>query len=302
MLVHSFANKIKNIELFFRNIYRSSTGFIKILILSKYNNDYSSLIGDSCIILGNGPSLKDSLINFNESFLNKPIVCVNHFANSIEFEKYKPSFYVLLDPSFFILKNRDDVSNTINALKDKTKWPLTLFVPYLYRTDKDVQFFLTQKSFIKIQFFNYTIVKGFEFIGFRLFKKNLAMPQFYNVLGASIFLAINMGCKKVWVVGADHSWFKEIHVPNDNSLCLEDKHFYDIEKQKLIHITDPFSEKKPNVGDFFQALYRVFDSYYILNRYATYMNAKIYNASEFSYIDAFERKKLDEIDNGTSDN
>jgi hypothetical protein len=294
MLVHTVARHIKSLEKFFQNLYRSVSGIAKVLILSKFKNNIPVVNRLNCIVLGNGPSLKESIKKYENIISRTPLVCVNHFAKAEEFYKYKPSYYVLLDPGFFILKQRADIAATIHALKDTITWDLTLFVPSMFRNDPDINYLVERKANVKISFFNYTIVKGFEQFAFYLYKKNLAMPQFYNVLGAAVFLTINMGYKKIWILGSDHSWFKDMYVNEDNGVCLTDSHFYDSEiKKEPVFIKDPFTEKNVKAGSFFFALHRVFDSYYLLNKYATYKKAKIYNSSEVSYIDAFERKKID---------
>jgi len=294
MSLNTLSKKLKDTEHFFENVYHSMLGFLKIIFLSKFNISMPPAKQESCIILGNGPSLKESFQkNENAIFKNTPLLCVNNFAASEQFFQYKPSYYVLLDPGFFIHKQREDVAATMNILKGKVDWEITLFVPYIHRKDADVQFFIKKNSFVKVQFFNYTVFKGFQSIAFKLFEKNLAMPQFSNVLGAAIFLMINMGYKKVWLMGADHSWFKNIYVSDDNSMYIEDKHFYDTEKQKPINIKDPLSGKKAKAEELFLALYKTFNSYYLLEEYSKYKRCIIYNASEYSYIDAFERKKIE---------
>ena len=42
-----------------------------------------------------------------------------------------------------------------------------------------------------------------------------------------------------------------------------------------------------------QAITNVFKNYMELQKYAEYKGQRIYNASEYSWIDAFERKQLD---------
>ena len=292
MSLNSLSSKLKAIERFFQNVYHSILGVVKIIIVSKYKIFLPKAQQPACIILGNGPSLKDSFEKTDTAiFYNTPLLCVNLFANSEYFFQYKPAYYVLLDPAFFLYKDREDINSAINILKEKVDWNLNLFVPYIHRKDPNLQYIIKNNRFVKVNFFNYTVLKGFNSFKFNFFKKNLAMPQFYNVLGAAVFLTINMGYKKIWLMGADHSWFKNVYVSNDNSLCMDDKHFYDKEKQELVHIKDPVSGKKTKAGEFFQALYKVFNSYYLLEEYAIYNNCKIYNASEYSYLDAFERKK-----------
>ncbi len=166
-----------------------------------------------------------------------------------------------------------------------------LFIPYIFRKDIDVNYLINKNGKVKINFYNYVVFKGFKSLGFKLFKHNFAMPKFYNVLGASIFLAINMGFKKIKITGADHSWFENIKINDDNLLCRRDLHFYDKAEQPLIPIQDPISKKTLHIGDFFEALYKTFDSYHLLNQYAMISGCMVYNISRFSYIDAFKRTK-----------
>jgi hypothetical protein len=289
MLIHFFADKVKAAEKFFQNVYHSASGLIKVLIISRFNSPLPFAKHEECIILGNGPSLKQSFEKHAKDFTKVPLICVNHFAISDEFYQYKPAYYVMLDPVFFTQEDRPDVAATINALKSKkVDWEVNVFIPYFFKDKTSVKLLREGNPFLKIHFFNYTIVKGFNSFAFGMFKKNLAMPQFYNVLGASMFLAVNMGYKKIWVVGADHSWFKEMEIDEDNILHMNVRHFYNKEKKAAGALTTT----PPKVGDFFMALHRAFNSYYILLEYTKYMNCKIYNASEHSYIDAFERKKI----------
>jgi hypothetical protein len=291
MSANSIANKLKTSEHFFNNIYLSFIGYFKILILSKYKISLPIAKQDECIILGNGPSLKQTLDKDRDILKKSSLFCVNNFATTPEFFELKPSHYVMLDSGFFLQKERTDVSGTFKVLKNQVDWALNLFVPYIYRKDEDLEFFINSKSSVKIVFFNYTVFSGFDTLAFNMYKKNLAMPQFNNVLGASIFIAINMGYKKINIAGADHSWFENIMISNDNVLCRKDLHFYDIGEQLLFPIIEPTTGRSQKIGDFFHALSKIFNSYYLLNQYAIARDCSIYNLSPFSYIDAFERKK-----------
>jgi len=172
-------------------------------------------------------------------------------------------------------------------------WELKLFIPYIFRNDKDIKE-LKNSKYVKVVFYNYTLMKGIDRWIFPFYKWNLAMPQFYNVLGASVLVAINSGYKKVYVVGADHSWFDNIFVGEDNIVYRKDVHFYDANSEniKFTPMIEPVSGTTVSMQGLFWALTAVFESYSTLNRYANYCDSKIYNASEFSYIDSFERKSL----------
>jgi hypothetical protein len=120
------------------------------------------------------------------------------------------------------------------------------------------------------------------------------MPQSQNVLVAAIFLGINMSFKKIYVFGADHSWHEHLHVNEENILCLKHIHFYENEENvsfvpfyKGAHLKETFS-----VAEIFATWAKVFNGYSALNHYANSRGCKIYNASEVSFIDAFERIKI----------
>ena len=51
------------------------------------------------IVLGNGPSLKDNLLNDMDTLREHPALAVNFFANSPEFSIVRPRYYVLADIS-----------------------------------------------------------------------------------------------------------------------------------------------------------------------------------------------------------
>jgi len=126
------------------------------------------------------------------------------------------------------------------------------------------------------------------------YRKNLAMPRVQNVLTASIFLAMNIGYKKIFVVGADHSWHESIAISDKNILYLKNTRFQDDkEKDFAPFFEDPANETIPyRMYNLFRDLSKMFLSYMELERYSKSIKAKIYNASDKSYIDAFERKKI----------
>ncbi|HWZ23095.1 MAG TPA: hypothetical protein VNW06_10605 [Cytophagaceae bacterium] len=292
MSLEKLAYKLKKFESFTAKIYSTSIGLLRVLLISKKRNEFPVPTEDTCIVLGNGPSLKDS-IEENEAIVKSKILfCVNHFSKSTYYSVYQPENYILLDPAFFKQKQNPLVIETFKAIKEAT-WKMNLFVPYIYKKDIDILDIKKKYTNINVVTYNYSILSGFEWINFFFYKRKLAMPQFYNVLGAAIFLSLNMGFKKIWVVGAEHSWFTEVEVDSDNNIFLRDKHFYDKGNSgERVFLKDPHHKGKVQMGVYFQYLSLSFMPYYVLEKYSKYLNASIYNASETSYIDAFERKKM----------
>lgn len=283
----------KNTSSFFTKCINTAISIGKILLRSKFGVRLPKALSDTCIVLGNGPSLTKSFQLHPEFFKKHPLVCVNSFSITEKYTELKPEYYVMLDPGFWHGDN-DLVRNTINSIKEKTSWEIQLLVPFAAKRSVLLQEVVTQNPNVKINFFNYTVFKGFEGVAHRFYKKNLAMLQSQNVLVASLFLSINVGFKDIYVVGADHSWHETLHVNENNEVCIRQVHFYEDENKvnyvpfyKGVHTKELF-----RMDEILHTWGKAFYGYIALNKYANSCNASIFNASEISFIDAFKRVKL----------
>jgi hypothetical protein len=284
--------------------YKEASGFLnqftntcisilKVLLRSKFFLKLPEADQKSCVILGNGPSLKTS-INNHETFLKShSLFCVNSFAMSEAYTEFKPQQYVILDNSFWESDGKI-ILDTLDALNTKTTWPLKLYLPSIAAGSSKFNTLAKKNPNIQIHYYNYTVFKGFTGISNWFFSKNLGMPQSQNVLVASIFIAINSGFKEIFLVGADHTWHENLHVDEKNVLCLKDVHFYDNEiKTNYVPFKKGMDLKETfKVHEIFATWSKTFYGYIILEKYAAYKKCKIYNTSEVTFIDAFERKKL----------
>ncbi len=266
---------------------------LKILIKSKFGIHLPKAVSESCIVLGNGPSLKQSLQNHPNFFKNHPLICVNSFSLTEQYGELKPEYYVMLDPSFWY-ENDEFAKNTIECIKEKTTWKLYLLIPQHAANSAVFQELIIKNSNIILTPFNYTVFKGFEWAAHKVYINNLAMMQSQNVLVATLFLSINIGFKKIYLVGADHSWLETLVVNENNEVCFKSVHFYENENRVGLH---PFY-KGAHTKEIFRMdeiliiWGKTFYGYTAINNYASSRHSVIYNASEFSFIDAFKRIKL----------
>ncbi len=288
---------MKKIQEFLTKLFQSFFSFLKIIILSKYivklpREDPSK----DCLILANGPSLNITLKEKMDFLLsgNKKIIVVNHFCSTEYFEKLKPSYYVIVAPQFFIENTSDSLKElrdkTYETILNKTSWPLILFLPQGARKTSVVKNRFDSNKNIKIVYFNSTPVEGFQSVSNLFFKLNLGMPRPHNVLIPSIFLALNMGFKKIYLFGADHSWHEIIKVNDNNEVSVNHQHFY--ENSPVVVPMLQLDGKPHFIHDVFRTLYLAFKGYFVLKAYSDSIGSKIYNASEKSYIDAFVRIKI----------
>ncbi len=248
-----------------------------------------------CIVLGNGPSLKESLSQNIELIKKYDIVCVNSFAYSEYFEILKPQNYVLLDDYYFstdyqTAENRVTIAQSFDKFKI-IDWKINFFIPVKGKKSHLVTSILSQNKNVTITYFNYVVTEGFS--GFRnfIFRNNLGMPQCQNILSAALFLTVNRNYNEIYLLGADHSWHQDFSVQQDNKMMINDTHFYDKDKIKPVNLSDR-SEYKLTISTLFLSLYKAFRSYDIIKLYADSRGVKIYNASVKSFIDSFKKKEI----------
>lgn len=275
-------------------IYTSINTFLslgKIVIKSKFGIKYPKYKANECLIIGNGPSaaitLASDFVKQNEIIK----ICVNHFASTPDYQRVKPEVYILLDPAFADSNHELSFGLILNLVKN-TSWNLDLYIPTEFAKNKNLIAELKKNSHISLVFFNYTIIESFEAIENTLFGLNLGMLRAQNVLVCSLFLALRLNFKTIYLTGADHNWHENLKVSDDdNSLILNDSHFYGERNRNL---TSEFGNRRSiesEIAKQFISLYKVFKGHERLAKYAQLNKADIINISNHSVIDVYRRDK-----------
>ncbi|RYU97016.1 hypothetical protein [Emticicia agri] len=265
----------------------SSISVIKVLFLSKFSVRKVRAGSPYCGVLGNGPSLKTSLQK-DLAFIKKlELFAVNLFSVTPEYIELKPKNYLILDMSF--LNPAHSCQDGLKAMANLTTWEMNLYVPYQMLKSA---FFVSQfraNPNIRLIPYNYTIVTGYRWLAYWFFRRGLGMPQCQNVLVATLFYAINMGFKEIYLFGADHSWHEMIKLDENNNMVVSDSHFY---QHKDIDIA---VKENSYMSQQLFSLHKAFYGYEVLGKYAKSLGIKIYNASAKSYIDVFEKVKVADL-------
>lgn len=277
---------------------------IKNNLFSRKKKDVFTTIGDykrntdNVVVIGNGPSLTTTLNTSLDLILKYDRIAVNHFALSPQYVIVRPNIYVLIDPNLFNeyseYKTRD---NMFNALISNTIWSMILIVPSEMVNNKYVKNVINNNKNITVHFVNTLDLPIPENTYFENLDQNRLAPPSQTVLNTALYLAIKWRYQKVFIIGADSSFLADLRIDQDtNQLCSYDTHFYN---NSNVYADD----KNMFRGDvryfphkFHEELYceyLAFKSYWDLKDYANYTGVKVYNASEYSWIDAFERKKLE---------
>lgn len=283
---------IIGIQTFFKLLGQTFESIIKIVLLSKLRIAKPKKGNPSCLIIGNGPSLNDSLSKINVDFTKIDVYCVNNFVHTELYQYIKPNYYVLSDPVLWIPDmNQHTIrfrESLFNSLAKKTQWDLTILIPFNARKySSNWKPLIEKNSLITIKYFNNTPVNGWNFIKHLFFSLGLGLPRPHNVMIPCIYWAIQSSHEKIYILGADHGWLNEISVTEDNEVILNRSHFYQtkgVQKNMLF-----LGKKIKKLHEVIRDFHFIFLGYHELNLYAKKKKCKIFNATPNSYIDAFKR-------------
>lgn len=272
---------------FIENLGHSAKSLVKIALLSRpVGTMRRTGNGDTLIILGNGPSLNDTLAEDADVLPRYSRLAVNFAANAPQFAELRPDYYVLADPHFFKMRGRDVNVDKLMANLEAVDWPMTLFVPA--NVKKSVVSFSNRNLTVKR--YNAVGAEGFRWFTRLAFNCRLAMPRPRNVMIPSIMVGIWMGYKNIYLTGADHSWLKTLSVNEDNDVVSIQPHFYKEDKRESVRAVSQFKGVK--LHELLQSFCIAFRSYFGVADFAACRGVNVYNSTPGSFIDAFPRRPL----------
>lgn len=282
---------------FVQDLVDSIISIVRMLLHSKFNlsAQLDKHSHENCVILGNGPSLTNTLKSHSSFLEGKLLICVNHFPKSEEYETLMPQVFVTGAPDLWLDEIEQAFVQSSNELfrtmSNKTTWPLQLYIPYEARRYQRWQSHLANNANISIVYYNNTPIEGWTWFKYHFFRKNVGMPRPHNVMIPSLFLAINAGLKNIYLFGADHSWLPEISVDDQNKVLINQKHFYD-EGTTKAKALDKRGHGERKLWELLHKFMLAFKGYFILKKYAEKRGVAVLNATPKSFIDAFERIEI----------
>lgn len=239
--------------------------------------------GRRLVVMGNGPSLADTLRERRDLLASGDTMAVNFAANTPEFFDLKPRHYILADPHFFT--SGDSNVDRLWENLGKADWELTLHIP----VGKSLPPFLAGKEGLELRRFNMTPGEGWDAVVHRLYSRGLAMPRPRNVMIPALMEGIREGYGEIYIVGADHTWPHSLYVDDRNRVVTVQPHFYKEDPAELDRIASVYADVR--LHDVLGSMVVAFRSYHLIRRYADSLGVKVVNATPCSLIDAFERLK-----------
>ncbi|MBD5310314.1 MAG: hypothetical protein HDS10_07855 [Bacteroides sp.] len=264
----------------------SLASLVKVALLSKgVSVRHSQPEGSSIVIMGNGPSLRSTIDNEREWLESNELMAVNFFANTPDFPKLRPRYYVLADGVFFNATSHPNVVALWENLK-KVSWEMTLFVPV--RSLHLVKALAMGNDNLRFSTFNLTPVEGFKGLSHLLYRTGLGMPRPRNVMIPAIMSAIREGFPKIYLCGADHTWTQTLSVDDENFVVSIQPHFYEDNEKEKERVREAYQGL--HLHEVLGSMTVAFRSYWLLREYADSLGVKIINATPGSMIDAFPRR------------
>lgn len=266
---------------------KSGISYLKTLLLSGKAFRPGTPKG-RIIILGNGPSLRRAIDECGATLERETTMAVNFAANTPDFFRLRPAYYVLADGHFFNGMATDpNVACLWEALRS-VDWQMTLFVP---ASQKERLASLGSLPLnITVKYYNLTPVEGKDSLIFPLIDKGAGMPRPRNVMIPAVMLAIREGFRRIVLAGADHSWSKTLWVDDRNRVISVQPHFYADNDKERLRVENEYAGY--HLHDIFNSLAIAFGSYHVIARYACSRGIQIVNATPGSFIDAFGRVDL----------
>lgn len=275
-------------DTFFAKLGNSIKSIVKILLKTRRCGVSSVAGADSVVIMGNGPSLADTIRDYSATLAALPLLAVNFAANTPEFRKLRPRYYVLADPHFFQSTVNENVTRLIYNIKS-VDWAMTLFLPFEARKSGAEM----GSENVKVEYYNAVGIEGFDWLENAAYKSGRGMPRPRNVLIPSIMVAMKMGFKTIYLAGADHSWTKTLSVNDRNEVVSIQPHFYKDDEKEVRRIRTDYLRYP--LHQILYSFYVAFKSYFTIQRYAEHSGIMVLNVTPDSFIDAFPRATLDEL-------
>lgn len=248
------------------------------------HSEYKDKQDKEAVILGNGPSLNETISTKKVWLANKHLICVNFFANSPYFNELKPWGYVLADPHFFQNPEAPNVRQLFENL-NAVDWQMNLFIPRKYF--KNISNLLTNKN-LNILRYNPIAIEGYCWLENLCFGANRGMPRPRNVIIPAIMIGIALGFNTLYIAGADHTWTRDLSVDEDNQVLSHQPHFYNDKPEEQRRIASIYKGKP--FHKVLENFMLVFKGYHRLAEYSAKKHVEIFNITPGSFIDAFPRK------------
>lgn len=263
----------------------SAATLLKVALLSRRPSPATPRHERALVVMGNGPSLRQTIDLHPEWLAAHDLLAVNFAANTPDFLNLRPCLYVMADPHFFEgLESDPNVAWLWETLR-ATDWKMHLWVPERYR--RSAEALLNGNTYIEVRHFNLTPLEGYRWLTRGLADAGMGMPRPRNVLIPAIMTGIREGYSRIYLAGADHTWTQTLSVDHENFVVSIQPHFYEDTESEHSRVRAAYAGL--HLHNVLGSMATAFESYWKLADYSASRGVEILNATPGSMIDAFPR-------------
>lgn len=252
-------------------------------------------------VIVNGPSMKQTFKDYDDGKLtfDNNVFMVSLSALDPHFLKIKPKHYCLSDPMYRqdYPPRKNQIKEMYRIMNEEVDWDMNLYV-----FDNSEELLDEYEKYANISNPHIKIIKVMKrycsdllpSLRHRLYGAGYYMPEDGTVANVAIYLALAEGYKEIKLYGADHNFFLDFAVNDNNQLCSWDRHYYDNGKPKLKVFEDTrYTDGRAfRVHYFMLVMYNMFRSHDLLQEFSQYLGSHITNCTPGSMIDSYDREKL----------
>lgn len=228
-------------------------------------------------ILTNGPSLNDTINYIDE--VGGDVMMMNQMYLTPYYTKYRPKYMCFWDDDVYL--NNEQLEEEVKNLNSNDDDMIIIFTEHMFKK------YHTKYPKLNMKWI-YTGGATRPYCKMKDKKKyeeNYSSPATYTVALAALYAGIQMGYEKIYLHGNDFSFICNYSVDENNQVYMTNQHAYESEAKKVpMNIT---------MKEAMEAAYYSMVGYDNIAKYAEDEGVKIYNLSIHSYIDVFEKLRMD---------
>ncbi len=245
-----------------------------------------------CVVMGNGPSLREDLPGIMERKEEVDHICVNAFPLAEQFFALKPEYIVLTDTAWWREDpNMNDATTRKKVFEtlEKVDWKMQLIITH----NGDYNFIRSSVSNKNIEIIKLKTVNLYRPVdkdAFRFYDTGYFGPPFNNVLIIALYSAIKADYREIEIYGADLSYLFLIDVDQrTNEVFIEEEHFHKKSEKEILRRDAGIDSKPTTMHEFLYLQAMTLKSHELLSEYAKSKGIEITNKSSYSIIDAYSR-------------
>ncbi len=244
--------------------------------------------GQTCFILGNGPSLK--LETRLEELKDHWVFTVNQMYRSPVFQQVAPQFHVMQDPLFFDLNPEDPAdADTLERMQKVASDPdIQMILPVDAKDYVEKHLGKSEKHiFVKGRYRYYTGYRfGYDMAGY--------IPASRNVVQTAIYCALYMGFRRIVLLGCDMTGLMDNYVKRSPEGDPEKfTHVYEYTQAEKLRMQRVHAEHDNET--MLEGFRWMFTHFRVLSQQCQDMGVELMNATQITAIDNLPFVNLNDI-------